>query len=91
MIPQLTSAQYVGGYVVRVRFADGVEGDVDLQAELYGEVFEPLKDLELFRGLRLDPELNSITWPCGADFAPEFLYEHAAQHAAAADAASRRG
>ena len=91
MIPQITSAQHVGGYVVRVRFADGVEGDVDLHAELYGEVFEPLKDLELFRGLRLDPELNSITWPCGADFAPEFLYESAVQHAAAAAGASRRG
>ena len=87
MIPQLTSAAYVGGYVVRVRFADGVEGDVDLSAELYGEVFEPLKNPETFRGFRLDSELNTITWPSGADFAPEFLYEQAAQHAAAADGA----
>lgn len=91
MIPQLTSAEYVGGYVVRVRFADGVEGDVDLGTELYGEVFEPLKSPDVFQSFRLDAELNTISWPCGADFAPEFLYERAAQHAAAADGASRRG
>ena len=91
MIPQLTSVEYVGGYVVRVRFADGVEGDVDLQAELYGEVFEPLKSSEVFRRFRLDSDLNTISWPCGADFAPEFLYERAAQHAAAADGPARRG
>jgi hypothetical protein len=91
MIPQLTSAEYVGGYVVRVRFADGVEGDVDLRRELYGEVFEPLKSTDVFQRFHLDSELNTISWPCGADFAPEFLYERAARHAAAADSASRRG
>lgn len=91
MIPQLTSAEYVGGYVIRLRFADGVEADVDLGGELFGELFEPLKDPGVFRQFRMDPELNTVSWPCGADFAPEFLYEQAAQHAAAADSASRRG
>jgi len=90
MIPQLTSAEYVAGHVIHVRFADGVEADVDLEAELFGEVFEPLKDPGVFRQFRMDSELNTIRWPCGADFAPEFLYEQAAQHAAAADGASRR-
>ena len=90
MIPQLTSVEYVGGYVVRARFADGVEGDVDLKAELYGEVFEVLKDVETFQRFRLDAELNTTVWPSGADFAPEFLYEQAAQQAAAVDGAKHR-
>jgi len=91
MIPQLTSAEYVGGYVIRMRFADGVEADVDLEAELFGEVFEPLKDPGVFRRFRMDPELNTVSWPCGADFAPEFLYEQAVRHPPATDGASRRG
>ena len=75
MIPRLESAEYVTGYTIRLTFEDGTAGYVDLEGELWGEVFEPLKDRELFRGFRLDRELNTVTWPTGADLAPEFLYE----------------
>ncbi len=64
-----------------MRFADGTAADVDLATEIWGEVFEPLKDPEIFRRFELDAELNTVTWPTGADFAPEFLYEKAAQQA----------
>jgi hypothetical protein len=40
-------------------------------------VFEPLKDVAEFAKLRADPELSTLVWPNGADFAPEFLYEQA--------------
>ena len=79
MTPKLESAEYVGRYTIHVRFADGTEGDVDLESELWGEVFEPLKNLASFRDFRLDVELNTVTWPSGADLAPEFLYEQAAR------------
>ena len=85
MTPKLESAQHVADYTIRLRFADGTEGDVDFSAELWGEVFEPLKDPEMFRRFELNEELNTITWPTGADFAPEFLYEQTAQQAGAAD------
>jgi hypothetical protein len=68
-----------------VRFADGTNAEIDLESEIWGEVFEPLKDPEVFRRFRLDRELNTLTWPSGADLAPEFLYEKAAQRADAAD------
>ena len=87
MIPRLESAEYVTGHMIRFKFADGTEGVVDLKDELWGEVFEPLKDPAIFRKFQLDPELNTVTWPSGADLAPEFLYEKAA--AQQADAADR--
>ena len=54
-----------------------VEGDIDLEKELWGEVFEPLKDLTVFKTFQINAELNTIVWPNGADFAPEYLYEQA--------------
>lgn len=75
MIPNVIEAHYVQDYVIHLRFADGAEGDVDLRDELYGEVFEPLKDRSIFRQFTVHPEFHTLTWPNGADLAPEFLYE----------------
>ena len=78
MTPKLESAEHVRDFILRLRFADGTEGEVDLASEIWGEVFLPLQDPEVFRQFTLDRELNTVTWPTGADFAPEFLYERAA-------------
>ena len=75
MIPRVAEAHYVRDFVVHLRFTDGVEGDVDLRDELYGELFEPLKDRSFFRQFSVHPEFHTLTWPNGADLAPEFLYE----------------
>jgi hypothetical protein len=74
MNPRLIEAQYVRHYILHLRFADGTEGDVDLSQELEGEVFEPLKDCAFFQAFTVSPELHTVVWPNGADFAPEFLY-----------------
>jgi hypothetical protein len=71
---RVTDARYVRDYVVWLRFADGTEGEVDLQDELHGEVFRPLRDKKLFRAVSVHPEWHTIAWPNGADLAPEFLY-----------------
>lgn len=78
MIPKLESAEYVAEYRIRLRFADGSQGELDMAEELWGEVFEPLKDASVFRRFRLDTELNTIAWESGADLAPEYLYEKVA-------------
>jgi len=75
MTPRVVRAEHIRDFVIRVEFADGVKGDIDLQDELEGEVFEPLKDPAHFKAFKIHPELHTITWPNGADFAPEFLYE----------------
>ncbi len=73
MLPRIVEANYVSGYIVRVRFSDGSEGDIDLAEELHGPVFEPLKNIDYFRRFTVHPELHTLVWPNGADFAPEFL------------------
>ncbi len=75
MLPKLKEANYQGGYRVWLRFADGVEGVVDLENELWGEMFQPLRDMKLFAELEMDDELGTIVWPNGADFSPEYLYQ----------------
>lgn len=76
MLLRITEAKYLQDYTIWLRFNDGAEGVIDLQIELEGEVFGPLVDLEQFRRFSVDPELNTIVWENGADFAPEFLQEN---------------
>ena len=75
MIPKVTHAEYSHDFTIHIRFSDGIEGDVDLSQELYGEMFEPLKDTETFKQFTVHPEFHTLCWPNGADMAPEFLYE----------------
>ncbi len=77
MIPRLRNAEYLGDYRIRLSFDDGTEGDIDLEEELWGEVFEPLRDKELFKQFRVDTDLRTVVWPTGADLAPEYLYQQA--------------
>jgi hypothetical protein len=59
-------AKYLGGHKVSLRFRNGVGGDIDLEARIWGPVFEPLKDVEFFRQFRVDLESHTLVWPNGA-------------------------
>lgn len=68
-------ATHVKDYVLRIKFTDGALKDMNLQGELYGEIFEPLRDPRFFEQVKVNEETGTVEWPNGADFAPEFLYE----------------
>lgn len=72
----IVEARYVGGYVIWLRFRDGTAGEINLERELYGEVFEPLRDPAAFRQFQIHEEFHTLVWPNGADFAPEFLHDN---------------
>lgn len=76
MILHVKEAKYLHDYVLWLRFNDGIEGEIDLQNELEGEVFGPLRNFEEFKSFKVDPVLETIVWDNGADLAPEFLYEN---------------
>ena len=69
MVPRLCGAKYVSGYRILLTFDDGKRGVIDLEHELSGEVFEPLRDVGLFRRFRFDAELDTVVWPTGAGVA----------------------
>lgn len=75
MFLHVKGVNHLDGYRLRILFSNGIVKDVDLSGELYGEVFEALKDPEFFKRVSVNLETETIEWPNGADFAPEFLYE----------------
>jgi hypothetical protein len=66
--------EIVDDYTLWLQFDDGFERTIDFELVLYGEVFEPLRDLELFNQVTLNPDTGTIEWPTGADFDPETLH-----------------
>jgi Protein of unknown function (DUF2442) len=75
MFLHVKAVNYLEGYRLRILFSNGIVKDVDLAGELYGEVFEQLKDPTFFKRVSVNPETETIEWPNGADFAPEFLFD----------------
>lgn len=67
--------QYLAGYKLRLTFEDKSVREVDLSSHLDGEVFEPLKELENFKSVRVHTDLDTIVWNNGADMSPDFLYQ----------------
>jgi hypothetical protein len=75
MIPRVVEVKPLQGRCLWLRFHDGKVGTIELINELWGPMFEPLKDPDLFLQAKVDPELETVIWPNGADLAPEFLYQ----------------
>jgi hypothetical protein len=73
MFLHIDKATYITDYRLELVFNTNETKQVDLQNELYGEMFEPLKDKDFFKDFSISH--NTIEWKNGADFAPEFLYQ----------------
>jgi hypothetical protein len=73
-----------------VRFDDQTEQIIDFQPVLGGELFRPLRDLDLFNQVRIDPEVHTLVWPNGADFDPATLHDWSIYAQALATLAHRR-
>lgn len=66
-IHEVRSFEIVAPYVLCVCFEDGTAQIIDLQPILAGELYGPLRDVELFNRVRIDPGARTLVWPNGAD------------------------
>ena len=74
MLAEVIEVRPLDGHRLRLRFDDGVEGEVDIAKRItFHGVFAPLRDPKYFRRVRVDAELGTIVWPNGADMDPFVL------------------
>lgn len=73
----ITAVEVLEGYKLHLTFNNGACKEFDF-AQLLAQgqpIFEPLKNLAVFRNIALDGW--TVTWQEGTiDIAPEYLYEH---------------
>lgn len=70
----VVSVRPLNDFCLEVAFDDGTQGVIDVASELYGPVFEPLRERALFAKVFVD-EFGAVCWPNGADLAPDTMYE----------------
>lgn len=82
LTPDITKATVVRYGVLRLTFADGLTGQVDVLDRMHGPVFEPARSTEGFAKVSVDRETGTVVWPGGTvvwpggtDLAPDTLYE----------------
>lgn len=71
-IPKVIAVEVRHPYGLRVTFDDGVAREVDMTDELWGPMFEPLKDPAFFGRAFVDH--GTVTWPNGVDLDPLVLH-----------------
>ncbi|MGE4530691.1 MAG: DUF2442 domain-containing protein [Acidithiobacillus sp.] len=71
----ITEVKALPGHRLHIRFNNGQEGDVDLSRELIGPIFDALRDDALFSRVKVHNLFHTVTWPNGADLAPEYLLD----------------
>jgi len=74
-ILRITAIELRGPHDLWLRFNNGYEGEVNLTQLLTGPVFVPVQQPEYFAQVELNSEAGTITWPNGADLAPEAVLE----------------
>lgn len=67
----VTTAEPMSNHRAKITFGDGFSAEIDLLPALRGSVFESLLEESTFR--KMTVEYETITWPNGADIAPETL------------------
>jgi len=75
MMKDIVAVMPLSGYQLHLRFEDGKEGVVDVSELVpFTGVFEPLRDLDYFAAVKVNPDWGTICWPGGADLDPDVLY-----------------
>lgn len=75
LTPDMTAATVVRHGVLHLTFSDGLNGEVEVLGRMRGPVFQTARTAEGFAQVVVDRETGTVTWPGGADLAPDTLYQ----------------
>lgn len=75
LTPDITDVEVLRHGILKLTFADGLEGEVEVLDRMNGPVFEDARSPEGFAKVSVDAETGTVVWPGGADLAPDTLYE----------------
>lgn len=76
----ITEIVNIEPFMLELRFDNGEVLNVDLKkrlqkrAALNSNIYEQLLNVEYFKTVKLNPEMQSIYWDNGIDFCPDVLY-----------------
>ena len=74
----IISVEVLPDYRLHLRFADGIEGTINIQKHISFEgLFAPLADPSFFGRVAIYPELKTIYWPGDVDICHDLLYHWA--------------
>jgi hypothetical protein len=68
---RIESVEALPGYRLRLGLTDGRTIERDLNGQLWGPVFQPLKNPAFFAQVRVD--YGTVVWPNGVDLDPDVL------------------
>lgn len=74
----VTAAEYLEGYKIKLTFENGKSGVVDFQS--YTErsgLFAKLADSDYFKAFTVNADIGTLTWNDELDVAPDTLYAKA--------------
>jgi hypothetical protein len=74
-IYRVVSFKISAPYTLQVEFDDQTMQEIDFHPILKGDLYKPLRDLNIFNKVRIDPEVHTLVWPNGADFDPATLHD----------------
>lgn len=75
LTPDVSQVAVLRHGVLRITFADGTSGEVDVLERMRGPVFDEARTPGGFAEVSVDVETGTVVWPNGADLAPDTLYE----------------
>lgn len=80
---EVVAVEILPNYRLHVRFADGLEGEVEMEHEIHSPeagVFAQLADPEVFAAAFVEPTFGAVTWPGEIDLAPDAMYREIKAH-----------
>ncbi|MGI8411883.1 MAG: DUF2442 domain-containing protein [Solirubrobacteraceae bacterium] len=75
LTPDIVAVCVLRHGVLRLTFADGLTGEIDVLDRMCGPVFAKARTPVGFASVTIDPETGTVVWPGDADLAPDTLYE----------------